>query len=153
MTGRKQQQAATAYAAALRLLARREHSRRELKSKLQLRAHEPQQIEEALDRLCEQNYLSDQRFAAAYVDERVAKGFGAARIEAELRERGIDGELIAAALTPFAESWDGLLAEAQQRKFGSEPPIDRREWLKRARFLQARGFRPDSIRRLLGDYE
>ena len=153
MTGRNHPQVATAYDAALRLLARREHSRRELHSKLQLRAYEAQQIEQALDRLCEQDYLSDQRFAEAYVAERVAKGFGALRIEAELRERGIDGAATAAVLAPFAERWESLLADLLQRKFGSEPPADRREWLKRARFLQSRGFRADSIRRVLGDYE
>jgi len=153
MTGRTNPQAATVYDAALRLLARREHSRRELQAKLQSRAYEPQHIEQALDRLCELDYLSDRRFAAAYVDERVAKGFGALRIEAELRERGIDGAVIAAVLMPYADRWDALLAGLLQRKFGNAPPVDRREWLKRARFLQSRGFRADSIKRLLGDYE
>jgi regulatory protein len=153
MNGRNNQQAATAYDTALRLLARREHSRRELHTKLQLRDYEKQHIEQALDRLCEQNYLSDRRFAAAYVDERVAKGFGALRIDAELRERGIDGELIDAALMPFAGQWDTLLAHLLQRKFGDEAPADRRQWLKRARYLQTRGLRADSIKRLLGDYE
>ena len=152
MTGRNNQQAATAYDAGLRLLARREHSRRELRLKLQQRSYEVQPIEQALEQLCERGYLSDQRFATAYVDERVAKGFGAMCIEVELRERGIDAESITAALMPFADQWDTVLADLLQRRFGDAPPGDQREWLKRARFLQARGFRTDAVRRLLGDY-
>lgn len=153
MSGRNNPQVATAYDAALRLLARREHSRRELQAKLQSRAYESEQIEQALDRLCEQNYLSDQRFAEAYAAERVAKGFGELRIEAELRERGIDRAATSAALAPFTGRWESSLAALLQRKFGGGAPADRQEWHKRARFLQARGFRADSIRRVLGDYE
>ena len=153
MTGHTNPQVATAYDAALRLLSRREHSRRELQAKLQLRAYEPQQIEQALDRLSEQDYLSDRRFAEAYAAERVAKGFGELRIEAELRERGIDRAATSAALEPFAGRWESSLAELLRRKFGADAPADRQEWHKRARFVQSRGFRADSIRRVLGDYE
>lgn len=152
MTGPGDGQTATAYDAALRLLARREHSRRELKSKLLQRAYALDIIEQALDRLSEQDYLSDRRFAGLYAAERVGKGFGARRIEAELRERGIDAAEIAAALGPFADRWEAVLADLCAHRFGAEPPADRREWQRRARFLEGRGFATASIRRVLGDY-
>ncbi len=152
MNGRSKEEAATAYDTALRLLSRREHSRRELRLKLQLREHADECIEPALDRLSAEGYLSDRRFAEAYAAERVGKGFGPRRIEAELGERGIDTAGIAAALAPFADCWSGLLTDLATRRFGELPPASRREWQKRARFLEARGFRADSIRRVLGDY-
>ena len=124
---------------ALRLLARREHSRRELELKLGRHFPTPL-IEAALDELAERNLQSDARFAEAYVRSRRDKGFGPLRIRAELQERGIDTSLLDHHLNEEDPAWRRAMAALVERKFGDRPPADRREAARRARFLAQRGF-------------
>ncbi len=128
-----------AYQAAVRLLAMREHSRRELCSKLGRRFGE-EVVEPVLDELESQGLQSDRRFAEQYVHSRRSKGFGPLRIRAELVERGIGEELIASTLDRDDDCWRQLMLEVAQRKFGATPAEDRREQARRGRFLSGRGF-------------
>jgi regulatory protein len=132
---------AAAYEQGLKLLVRREHSRRELGHKLAERGHDAAAAEAALDRLEGENALNDRRFAEEYARARFAKGFGPVRVLAELREHGIDGDGLAhARLDEGAER--ALAAEQYAKRFGGKPPADRRETAKRMRYLQQRGFAP-----------
>ncbi|NTV09604.1 MAG: recombination regulator RecX [Zoogloea sp.] len=132
---------------ALRLLATREHSRAELARKLA--AHgTPDEISEILDRMTELGFLSDERFAAAFVRSKAAR-FGTQRLRFELARKGVADELIAAALA--SESGSDDLARAREvwaRKF-DERPGDPKEWARQARFLQSRGFSTDIICKIL----
>ncbi len=139
-----------AYEAAVRLLAVREHSRKELVRKL-ARRHDSEAVAQALDRLADEGLLSDARFAEEYVRSRMEKGFGPLRIRAELRERGVDEPLIEAVLEPSGAHWRQRLVELARRKFGDQPPADRRDLGRRARFLAGRGFPDHLIRELLLD--
>lgn len=130
---------------ALRLLARREHSRAELQRKLAPHGTE-EDIANVLSQLETEGLLSDGRAAAAFVRAHGAR-FGLTRLRHDLRQRGLDPDLAA---DEFVEL-DDELARARQvwaRKF-SLAPEDAREWARQARFLQGRGFAPDVIRRLL----
>ncbi|MGB8146312.1 MAG: regulatory protein RecX, partial [Chromatiaceae bacterium] len=69
---------------ALRLLAGREHSRRELERKLLARGYEAAILVGVLDALTETGLLSDERMAEAYVAGRLRKGFGPLRLRQEL---------------------------------------------------------------------
>ncbi len=117
--------------------------------KLLLREYERQLVEEVLDRLEEQDYLSDSRFLQEYIAVRRRKGFGPVRIRAELQERGIADALISSALDADAEEWRDLMQEVVQRKFGETSPRDNKEQARRARFLEQRGFPTALIRDLL----
>ena len=72
---------------AIRLLARREHSRLELFKKLQNYTDQSQLIEQLLDYCIEHDYLSNQRYADCYLRLRSAKGFGLNRIKQESNEK------------------------------------------------------------------
>ncbi|ACL72374.1 regulatory protein RecX [Thioalkalivibrio sulfidiphilus] len=137
------------YADGVRLLARREHSRSELRRKLAHKGHEPEALDEALDRLAAQRYQSDARFVETFVRHRVQQGYGPVRIAAELRERGIGESESEAGIAAAGADWQQLAEEALHRRFGDLPPEDAREWAKRARFLQYRGFSADLVRRAL----
>lgn len=128
-----------AYQAAIRLLAMREHSRRELDGKLG-RRFDGEVVAKVLEELANQGLQSDQRFAEQYVHGRRSRGFGPLRIRAELAERGIDEATIASWLDRDDDHWRALMLEVARRKFGSEPPADRREQARRGRFLAGRGF-------------
>ena len=102
-----------------------------------------------LDVLETQHALSEQRFVQTYIESRKRKGFGPVRIRMELREKGVDSNLVSDWLDENDPDWDEVLIQAARRKFGSVPPSDFRERGKRARFLEYRGFSPERIRQFL----
>lgn len=135
---------------ALRLLARREHARAELARKLAPYAETADELEALLDDLAQRRLLSDERYAEMRLNARAAR-FGNRRLAQELRTQGVADELIDAAL---AET-DDELARARavwQRKFGAPPASgDAAERNRQVRFLMARGFSGETIRRVLRD--
>lgn len=141
--------AETPYEQAVRLLARREHSRRELSRKLAERGFDETGVEEALDRLEREGLQSDARFAEEHARARLAKGFGPRRVAAELGEHGVAAEHRHwAELDPDAER--ARAAEALHKRFGTGPPVSRKDWARRMRFLEGRGFAPELCRPLVG---
>lgn len=144
----KSRQTPSLNAAALRLLATREHSREELRRKLASRAGAGDDVEAVLDRMLEAGFQSDARFAESFVRSR-GERFGAARLRRELAERGVAPELVAGALEGSLEADELARARAVwARKFG-QAPQDPKDWARQARFLQSRGFSGDVIRKLL----
>src|SRR5579885_2595342 len=73
----------------MELLARREHSRRELAAKLKRHHPDAALIERVLSGLEAERAQSDDRFVSEYVRQRSEKGYGPLRIQQELRQRGI----------------------------------------------------------------
>ena len=134
---------------AVRLLATREHSRAELRRKLLARGGEAAVVEGVLDALAQRRLQSDARYAEQYVAQRAARGYGPARICAELRERGIDDDVIADWLDERDPVWKDRLAEVARKRFGAAGPADFRDRARRARFLEYRGFGAELIRRVL----
>lgn len=135
--------------AAIRLLAIREHSRVELRRKLRSRCEAPTLLEQVLDGLEQQDYLSDARFVEQYVSSRKLKGFGPVRIRQELQERGVASTLADPSTDPGDSEWLILMRQCCRRKFGDSLPADFRERARRARFLEYRGFPSELIRSLL----
>jgi len=140
--------AAELRARALRLLARREHSRTELARKLAPRAESAQALESLLFELEAKKQLSDERYASERAHW-LSRKYGAARIRQDLKSKGVDREFI------NRISSEGELERASgilKRKY-REPATTREERAKRARFLQSRGFSFDVIRSLLSSRE
>ena len=133
---------------AIRLLARREHSRLEVRRKLARRGHVAQAVEDALAALAEQGLQSDARFAASYVRTALARGQGPAKIRADLRMRGIDTAGADQALDVDAD-WLQLAGDVRRKRFGEQAPESRREAARQARFLVGRGFPADVVADLL----
>jgi regulatory protein len=132
---------------AMRLLARREHSRVELGRKLAAYAEDYADVEALLDELQKRGWLSDERYTEQMVQVRRSK-FGSARIAHELREKGVDEALIAGTLTGLKDSELDAARAVWAKKFG-ELPVDAKERAKQIRFLMSRGFRHDIISRVL----
>ncbi len=132
----------------MRYLARREHSRAELRGKLLPHVQAGEDVEAELDELEKRNWLSDARAAELAITQRRNR-FGTQRIAHELRRKGISEDLIAEALPQLKETEFDAAREVWQKKFG-ELPQNRAEKAKQARFLQSRGFSLEVILRLLG---
>jgi len=129
-------------------LARREHSRFELTRKLEKAGFESGAIEPALDEFEEKDWLSDRRFAESWVADHRTR-HGRIRLAYDLRQRGVSETLIEATL---AANHDGELERARrvwEKKFGT-PPRDPAEKARQIRFLQGRGFAPETITRAIG---
>lgn len=153
------------------LLARREHSQRELQRKLAKRFEvAPEAIQAAVERLTAQGLQSDQRLAEAYLRSRSNSGQGPLKIQAELREKGVDAEIVQRAFKVAALDWVQVATEVLQKRFGiaafegpadaaneddvennparHNPDRDKRRNIqaRQTRFLQQRGFTFEQIR-------
>src|SRR6266571_4585049 len=129
---------------ALRLLARREHSRAELAKKLQVHSRPGDDLEALLDDLSRRKLLSDERYAESRAHA-LSRKFGAARIAHELRARGLDKDLVDKASKAARATELERAREVWRRKFRSAPKT-REERARQMRFLQSRGFSFDAIR-------
>lgn len=132
---------------ALRLLSGREHSRAELERKLQSFEEEPGTLAQALDELQAKGFISEQRVIESVLHRRAAK-LGTARIKQELQGKGLDPLAVSEALAGLKGSERERAQEVWRKKFGS-PPADAQAAAKQMRFLAARGFGGDVIRRVV----
>jgi len=91
------------YDHALRLLARRAHSREELRRKLARRASS-EEVEEVLTVLERRRYLDDREFAVLRArSRRTLKRWGNRRIALDLRRLGVDARMVEFALRQVDE--------------------------------------------------
>ncbi|MBF6647296.1 regulatory protein RecX [Methylobacter sp. BlB1] len=133
----------------LRLLARRDHSRKELLNKLTGRGFDREDVSAVIDELVQQGWQDDQRYAQNYARYRMQKGYGPVRIEYELRQNGVDEIDLDAVLQESDSSWMDLLEQVYNKKYNHKKNLDRNEWAKRSRFLLHRGFTGEMISALL----
>lgn len=165
-------------ARAIGLLAQREHSRAELRRKLlrierQRREQaaamsaaqqgvDPIQAQSAVDEgdteadeavvdallenLAAAGHLNESRFVESRLHLRSGR-FGVQRIQQELAQHGLrlDEDQQAA----LRETEMERARDVWKRRFGEEPSRDATEQARQTRFLLARGFSPDLVRRLL----
>lgn len=137
--------------AALRLLVRREHSCVELRRKLLQRSYAPELVEQVLQQLLAQDLLSELRFTESYVRARANKGYGPLRIIEELRQRGVDEELIVTQIDSLTEQWLHNISKVRQKRFGTHIPKDFTERAREMRFLQYRGFTTEQIKQVFNE--
>ena len=136
--------------AALRLLAARERSRAELRTKLAGKGYPRDTILAVLARLQETQLQSDERFADAFATEaQRSRGLSSYAVQGELRRRGVDKDLAAQAATETPESEEARATELADRKAvrlaGHPPDVRYRRILS---FLARRGYPAELCRRL-----
>jgi regulatory protein len=132
---------------AIKLLARREHTRVELARKLSGLGTQ-EEIDTVLADMEASQLQSDNRTAESYLRSNASR-LGASRLRHTLKTRGVAPEMIEEQLAQ-AELPDEIerARAAWSRKF-SAAPANAKEWARQARFLQSRGFAGDIVRRLL----
>ena len=119
-----------------------------MRRKLAPHAESPEQLDALLDTLESQGLLSTERFADSVVNRRAGR-FGAARIRQELRQHELPAELVAEHLSELDRTEYERARHVWARRFGT-PPADVAERMRQARFLAARGFRAEVVRRVIG---
>lgn len=135
-------------ARALRLLARRDYTRAELVQRLAPHAADEAELQAVLDECARRGWLDEARAVEAHLHRRAAR-WGSARVQAELRARGVaDAELLQAAQQQLAATEAERAQAVWQQRFG-RPPADAAERARQLRFLLARGFAPELVRRIV----
>lgn len=137
---------------AIRFLSRREYCEQELARKLVSRGASQELAQQVVDNLKSSDLVNDDRFAQALIRVRMARGYGPVKIRSELRQRGVSSELIDEHLEISSSTWQDVIVRVLNRKYRDAPPDNYREWAKRARFLQSRGFESSQVRESLGEF-
>ena len=136
-------------AAALALVARREHSTAEASAALLRKGFDAEVVAATIAELQQERLLDDARYAEILVRMLTGRGQGPQRVRHALLEAGIPAEGITAALES-APDWSLLAADVRRRKFGARIPSDWPGRARQMRFLQYRGFSKDHIASALG---
>lgn len=129
---------------ALRFLNTRSRSRREIVQKLKEKGYSDRAVDETLLFLQDYDLIDDRAFAMAFVhDRRLKKAIGRRKLESELREKGIDRELIDLVLNEVCDGETEIeeAVRAAEKKIGrirDEDPYRKRQKL--LAFLAGRGF-------------
>jgi regulatory protein len=128
---------------AMRYLARREHTRLELARKLTRAGYQEEDIESVLKDFIRLGWLSDERFAENYVQQKQAR-FGNLKLASELRNRGVDESTMQQLLSSAKETELDRAREIWKKKFDAVPE-NAKDKARQMRFLQGRGFSIDTI--------
>jgi regulatory protein len=142
--------------AALKILERKRRTRSDLERRLLDKGFAQTAITPVVDRLTEVGLIDDQEFARAFLSGRWGrKPAGWSRLKQELKAKGIDEEVVAAARVQIEER-DGVvdevetarkLVEQARRRYVRDDP--RKAQNKLYALLARRGFSGDVIRRAL----
>lgn len=128
---------------AIGYLSRREHSRTELERKLMPFVEEGDSLDDVLNALEREGWLSDQRFAESVVHRRSTR-FGTSRVIGELKRNAVDSEIVEQIAGTLRDTERSRAHAVWSKKFSSLPttPAER---AKQARFLASRGFSSAAI--------
>ena len=128
-----------AYERAIKLLALREHTEKEIRIKLKERGFPADEIDKAIDRLLEEGSLSEKRFAESYIRARLRKNpEGRSILRMRLIEKGSPKSVADSVLAdvwesesyirPLAEYYESLLRKKGEE--GARAALLRKGWRK-----------------------
>ena len=126
---------------AYRLLGRREYSVFELDRRIRQKWPEATEVDELIAALVEENLVSDERYAEAFVRFRIQRYQGPLKIKAALRTKGISDALISRELNAHSDEWIDLAAQWLERQ--NPGAIDFEKKMKYYRRIVSRGFTHD----------
>ena len=132
------------------MLNRRDYGARELAERLVARGFGQGAADTVVDQLAAEKLVDDSRFAEHFVAYHANRGQGPVCIAHRLREAGVAGEQIAAAVDANAAEWWQRCVDVRRRRFGAKLPATWAERGRQGRFLSQRGFSADQIRAAIG---
>ena len=142
----KPERTPSAAARALRLLARREHTRRELAERLEDSVADRAELEALLDDFTARGWLSEERVVEQVLNAKAAR-LGPLRIRQVLLARGVPEALIAPALNKLKATELEAARAVWTRKFRATGSAG--DQARQVRFLQSRGFSLDVAMRVV----
>lgn len=140
------------YGEALKLILQRKRTKKEITDKLLQKGFDLEKAKEAVRYYSEAGYVDNRDYAARYAhDAAKIKGYGRWRIELELKNKGVEEEIISEVLDGIDFDLEGLM----KKRFPPKGRLDARGIKKIADFYYRRGFSSgeiaDTIRKLYKD--
>lgn len=143
-----------AFRAMTLLCARREYCTYDIREKLRTRELSPDETSAILERLQQEGYINDARYARAYAhDKLLYDGWGRIKIAQSLRMKRIADNLVQEALDELSEEQylETLrhVVRSKQRSVKGKTPYETRQKL--ARSVINRGFEPSLVFKEIGN--
>lgn len=142
-----------AKAYAMRLLAIKARTTRELAERLRAKGYGEEVVQLVLESFKAKRLIDDPAYAKDFVEHRLERGEGPGKIKAELFRRGIEEATVSEMLRQGRAGYDELASARQQAQRHRERLRGLpREARKRrvAHFLQRRGFSPGVVYQIIG---
>jgi regulatory protein len=140
----------------LRLLGRRDHSARELKTKAAQKGYNTVHADEILNQFKQKGYVDDEEFARKYTTDKIRlKQWGPVKIRSQLKSKGVSDQIIEKVIPGQTDSLELKkicvdLIEKRQAHFCRETD-DFKRIQKISAYLQRKGFTYDTINRAMPD--
>ena len=132
-------------------LARREHTGKEILSKLKNRVESVELLKAEIDKLEEEGLIDNKRFAEQYIYSRSLRGYGPLRIEQELKQRGVNEDVSQPLMNDI--DWTTLALEVLKKKTAGIFPEETKQILKIKKFMNYRGFNFNQIEEAFSSYK
>lgn len=126
-----------------RWLSIRARSEKELEKKLKEKGFAPKIIKQTIERIKELGYLNDEEFARFFVEIKKINRKGPVAISRDLKQKGVDGEIIKKSLKRFytaTEEKEAALSSAKKKLNSCQNLPRQKQYQKIAKFLVGRGF-------------
>ncbi len=133
------------YNRALYWLSKRDYSIADFNKKLDKVCEDQRMKDQLVERLTENDWLSEARYIKAFIRSKVSAGLGAYRIINDLKQYGIKSQDAELAIEEQTTDWFEQAKKTYVRKYGESPIDDYKERAKRFRYMQYRGFSIDQI--------
>ena len=133
----------------MRLLARREHAERELRSKLVTRGFDVSEIDECLSQLKNRGWQSDQRYASAVINSRSQRGQGPRKIAMVLNQHQVSTEGLSTSDIDWIKNAVDVLAKYCRNKDVS----DFNTRMKAMRHVVQKGFSPEQAQMAMAKFK
>ena len=117
-------------------LARREHTGKEILSKLKNRVESVELLKAEIDKLEEEGLIDNKRFAEQYIYSRSLRGYGPFRIEQELKQRGVNDDVSLSLMKYIV--WVTFAIEVLKKKTAGIFPDETKQILKIKKFMNYR---------------
>ena len=137
----------------LHLLEQGDRTKKDLEEKLLKNGYPPEAAEAALAYVESFHYIDDKRYALSYIQNQSGRK-GRARIQMELRRKGVPQEYIDQAFQEMEEETDteAVIRELVQKKRRGQGPMDEKEKQRLYGFLLRRGFSTSDILSVLREF-
>lgn len=138
---------------ALLFLKGRPHSKKELRQKLEKAfPHAREDIERTLAEMERVELLNDFRFTEQFIRSLAEKPVGRVKLMAEAHRRGLREEIINNLLLEMEWNEEAQAKKALALKSFKKSDDPRKQKMQLVRFLQSRGFRDETIYRVVRDW-
>ncbi|MDQ6979398.1 MAG: regulatory protein RecX [Mariprofundaceae bacterium] len=137
---------------AIRWLARREYCRQEMLQKLIIKGHEQAVAMVVVNYLAQNDYMSERRYAEAYLRSRLHRGETPTLAAHRARQKGVDEKMLQHVLQDNLAHYDAKLAcktWLNKRDPEGLRHQDQRMWARLARFLCHKGFESSLVLHLM----